>query len=269
MFRFQRFYQCWNWKWWENLYAQQIGTGQYKNRYNFINICYHKIDFDIDCEWNFFATSHGKGACDGIGGTVKRSVARTSMQRPYQEQILSPEDMYEYCINNLSENITFFYVQSNEVKETENYLYERFEMTKTILGTQKFHKFVPNDRNNIRTYEISIDRNYESKILKKSITENKFTLNEIQIKEGDYIVCLYGEQKWIGFCTEHNVEYDNYKVDFFNPPGLNTYFYFPQNRDSCYISKDKILGVLTDPKLKAGTSRIQYSFIKDEIKKLM
>ncbi len=27
-------------------------------------------------KWNFFATSHGKGAVDGLGGTVKRSVWR-------------------------------------------------------------------------------------------------------------------------------------------------------------------------------------------------
>ncbi|ELU11480.1 hypothetical protein CAPTEDRAFT_193886 [Capitella teleta] len=30
----------------------------------------------IKLEWNFFVTSHGKGAVDGIGGTVKRSVWR-------------------------------------------------------------------------------------------------------------------------------------------------------------------------------------------------
>lgn len=51
-------------------------AGQYKNRYNFINLCHHKNDFELDCEWNFFATSHGKGPCDGIGGTVKRRLPR-------------------------------------------------------------------------------------------------------------------------------------------------------------------------------------------------
>jgi len=27
-----------------------------------------------ECTWNFFATSHGKGAVDGAGGTIKRLV---------------------------------------------------------------------------------------------------------------------------------------------------------------------------------------------------
>ena len=31
-------------------------------------------------EWHLFATSHGKSPCDGIGGTVKSSLARASLQ---------------------------------------------------------------------------------------------------------------------------------------------------------------------------------------------
>ena len=31
-------------------------AGQYKNTFNFINFCYLKMDFDVECEWHFFAT---------------------------------------------------------------------------------------------------------------------------------------------------------------------------------------------------------------------
>ena len=55
---------------------------QYKNCKNFRNLCFHKSDFHVDCEWNFFATSHGKSPCGGLGGTVKRLTARASLQRP-------------------------------------------------------------------------------------------------------------------------------------------------------------------------------------------
>lgn len=71
-------------------------AGQYKNKYNFLNLCYHKSDYSFDCEWNFFATSHGKNACDGIGGTVKRAVAQASMQRLYTNQILTPLLMFDF-----------------------------------------------------------------------------------------------------------------------------------------------------------------------------
>ena len=40
---------------------------RYKNKKNVINLCHHEDDFGLAAEWNFFATSHGKSVCDGIG----------------------------------------------------------------------------------------------------------------------------------------------------------------------------------------------------------
>ena len=45
---------------------------QYKSCKNFINLCHHQQDFNVDAEWIFFATRHGKSPCDGVGGFVKR-----------------------------------------------------------------------------------------------------------------------------------------------------------------------------------------------------
>ena len=68
-------------------YASDGAASQYKNRKNFINLCHHEEEFGVAAEWHFSATSHGKGACDGVGGTVKRLAARVSLQRPYDQQI--------------------------------------------------------------------------------------------------------------------------------------------------------------------------------------
>lgn len=47
-------------------------SSQFKNRY----IALHALEekHGINIMWNFFATSHGKGPVDGIGGSVKRHV---------------------------------------------------------------------------------------------------------------------------------------------------------------------------------------------------
>ena len=50
-------------------------------------MCLHKEDFGLDAEC-FFPTSHGKSPCDGIGGVVKRHVAKRSLQRSLENQIL-------------------------------------------------------------------------------------------------------------------------------------------------------------------------------------
>ena len=50
-----------------------------------MNFCHQKDDFGVKAEWHFSATSHGKGPCDGLGGTVKRLAAHASLQRPYND----------------------------------------------------------------------------------------------------------------------------------------------------------------------------------------
>ena len=71
---------------------------QYKNRKNFANLCCHEQDFEMSAEWHFFATSHGKGPCDGVGGTVKRLAARASLQRLYEDQILTPRQLFDLAV---------------------------------------------------------------------------------------------------------------------------------------------------------------------------
>jgi hypothetical protein len=45
-----------------------------------IYIYNHYADVNIEVVWNYFASSHGKGPRDGIGGTVKRLAAKASLQ---------------------------------------------------------------------------------------------------------------------------------------------------------------------------------------------
>ena len=78
------------------IYFSDGAASQYKNRKNFINLCHHEEDYGISAEWHFSATAHGKGACDGLGGTVKRLAARASLQRPYTEQIMTPHQLYNW-----------------------------------------------------------------------------------------------------------------------------------------------------------------------------
>lgn len=81
----------------------------------------HENDFGLTAEWNFFATSHGKNSCDGIGGTTKREVTRASMQRPYNDQILTPEDMFKFCTEEIT-GITYIFVPAEDIKKTEDKL---------------------------------------------------------------------------------------------------------------------------------------------------
>ena len=57
----------------------------------------------------FFATSHGKSVCDGIGGTVNCLTANGSLQRPASDQLLNVHDMLNFC-KGAMEDIKFYLI---------------------------------------------------------------------------------------------------------------------------------------------------------------
>lgn len=129
---------------------------QYKNCKNFINLLYHKEDFGIDAEWHFFATAHGKGACDGISGTVKRLAGRASLQLPPESQILTPQRLFDWATQNIK-GIDFCFSAKSDHDLAVSFLKERYTKAKTVPGTLKFHAAVPADdgKMNFRVYSSS------------------------------------------------------------------------------------------------------------------
>ena len=89
-------------------------AGQYKNQKHFYNLCFHGSDFPVDCEWNIFATSHGKSLCDGIGGTVKRVTARACLQKTISAHILTAEQMFK-LYKEVIPSVNFVYITENEI----------------------------------------------------------------------------------------------------------------------------------------------------------
>ena len=84
-------------------------AGQYKNCKNFMNLCHHSVNFGFEVEWHCLATPHGKGPCNGVGGLLKRMATKASLQRPYQDQIQTPYQLYEFAKQNVSSlNVEYF-----------------------------------------------------------------------------------------------------------------------------------------------------------------
>ena len=72
------------------------------------NLCRMKKDFDIDAEWNFFATCHGKGPCDASGGVSKRNAAKASLKGHH---IKTAKEVYTRAISKTDSKIhcSFFF----------------------------------------------------------------------------------------------------------------------------------------------------------------
>ena len=105
----------------EFTYVSDAAASQYKNCKNFTTLCLYEDDFRVPAEWHFPATSHGKDACDGLGGTVKRLAARASLQRPYDEQIMTPHQLFEWTSSSIPA-VSFEYCSTDNYKREKTHL---------------------------------------------------------------------------------------------------------------------------------------------------
>lgn len=147
-------------------YFSDGASAQYKNKKNFVNLTFHVEDFGIPAEWHFFATSHGKGPCDGLGGTVKRLAARASTSSLINP-INSAVKFYDWVNKNVK-NIHTEFFNNYQYKDRAKHLKERFEKAKIISGTLGYHAFIPQPDKIIKVQTTSSSEQYCMKMVYKA-----------------------------------------------------------------------------------------------------
>ena len=152
------------------IYFSDGAASQYKNPKNFINLCNHQADFGIQAEWHFSATSHGKGDCDGLGGTVKRLATKASLQRPYEDQIMTPLQLHQWASKSIP-GVIFEYCTLEEYESEKTKLEKRFDNSRTIAGTHRLHCFIPNSRHSLLTKRYSISSSSKVERVTKLVTD--------------------------------------------------------------------------------------------------
>ncbi|XP_017485824.1 PREDICTED: uncharacterized protein LOC108374346 [Rhagoletis zephyria] len=110
-------------------------TSQFKNKYILTSIPSFVSEFGLKhLEWNFFATSHGKGAVDGVGAVVKRKV----WQAVKTNNIILPDAFAFYeCAGKIIEGVRLLYISSKEIEEFSTPLNEKWEIVRSIPGNKK------------------------------------------------------------------------------------------------------------------------------------
>ncbi|KAJ8300925.1 hypothetical protein KUTeg_022444 [Tegillarca granosa] len=86
----------------------------YKSKGPFADLCFSEMHINR----NYFGSEHGKGECDGEGGTVKSAVDRAIGGR---KVVIRSAEMYLYCKENISLDTpgskrSFAYVTKNEIE---------------------------------------------------------------------------------------------------------------------------------------------------------
>ena len=87
--------------------------------------------------WDFFATSHGKGSVDGVGGGVKRGVRQEVISR--REVVKDSEDFARVAAR-VCPNVTVLHICKEEIQDCSAMIEaEVFSGCKVLQGTRKMH----------------------------------------------------------------------------------------------------------------------------------
>ena len=117
---------------------------QVKNFKNILNTYFHEEDHGIPAIWHYFPTAHGKGACDGIGGSVKRNAAKASLVLPPERQILTALQLYNWLKNDGNyKDVHFAYSPESEYMKNFRHLNSRFNITDRVKHLRKQHYIRP------------------------------------------------------------------------------------------------------------------------------
>jgi len=227
-------------------YFSDGAASQYKNYKNFSNLCHHEQGFGVKAEWHFFATSHGKSPCDGVGGTVKREAAKKSLQATMTGHILTPMDLYTWSINSI-EGIEFLFCSKDEVHIHSDKLMDRFDQAHTVTGTRDNHCYKPVGLSTLHVSRISGDDLFFT--AKGSDEDDLISVTAAveppqEYKPGQYVACMYDGHWWLGNIIELDYDQDDVKVTFMHPCGPASTFRWPCREDICWVPTGHILAVI-------------------------
>ena len=132
-------------------------ASQFKQRFHFRNLIQVANQYNIINSWNFFATSHGKGVVDGIGGLVKRLVWSGILAG---EVYRSAEDFIKTALKK-TKKIILIEITKNDIDKSKTNLENLFKTAKTVPETLKTHsvKVVRNNTLELCYYSTYIQKN--------------------------------------------------------------------------------------------------------------
>ena len=136
-------------------------ASQFKNKFAFRFLCTISENYSMYIRWQYFA-SHGKGAVDGVGGTVKRVV--NSAVNCRQGPPVNSASTFIAAAEKHCPNIVLLEVskEATDMFSKENKLEEMWDDVRSITGTQSYHYIEPVGPHSVRVKEYSTDEHSET-----------------------------------------------------------------------------------------------------------
>lgn len=133
-------------------YVTDSPTSQYRNKYIFYLIANHQMLFnDIRATWTYWEVGHGKGPCDGIGGTAKRMVDNAIKQ---EKAIIQDANDFFVWSSESNSAISFKLYTADDVRKSSEEIDAMGQM-KAVKGTLQIHAVSSTSPGSIHVRETS------------------------------------------------------------------------------------------------------------------
>ena len=127
-----------------------------------------------------------------------RMATRASLQRPYDDQILTSVQLFEYCREHIH-GIDFIFISEEDMEPVRIAMSQLYQIAeKPIPGTRNFHHFLPSSDNTICIKRVSWQDHYDFVFhfgQEQSITRPT---------PHTCVVCIYDRNWWIGMVLSVN-----------------------------------------------------------------
>ena len=234
-------------------------ASQFKNKFLF---CFLSTKLpsvvDIQLSWNFFATSHGKGAVDGVGGTVKRAVASAVNSRSC---VVTDASSFAEAAKSRCPNICILLVSAEDIDNfsKSHTLEETWQLATAIPNTQAIHcvEILSNTSDRGITYSMyssqvqkqihkfqSLAGSTSKQVCHPSRSDDTETPPCSITPGSTFVAVIYDDQWWPGLVQAIR---DETAVISFMVPQKNCRFKWPRKHQIEEVPVGEILTVLNSP----------------------
>lgn len=116
-------------------YITDSPFSQYRNKFIFFLIANHEELFQMRAIWHYFETGHGKGPCDGVGGSIKRMADLATRQG---KCITDADDFMAWALS-IESVISFSYVSWFDYTVADIDVKKVQKALVPVKGTVKLH----------------------------------------------------------------------------------------------------------------------------------
>jgi hypothetical protein len=254
-------------------------TSQYRNKAIFDLVARHPNLYGIKASWHYFEAGHGKGACDGIGGAVKRS-ADTAMKIG-KVNITCAKDFYEWGSKSDSK-IAYKFVEKHEYEDSNKEHEELVKELNTIKGTLKLHVVVGLNANEIMVRETTCVCNkcfadtgfifdkdntcgWQKHFVRNVTHEEEVSEDqnaEIAVEDvtfphivkGDFVAAMYDGHAYVGKVID--IDEGMFEVSFMEKGSkVKDCLKWPKKEDTIWIEPKNLLCKIQEPKAQGKGMR--------------